>query len=78
MALRMSMFRRAKEVFPLFRYDVVEELRRSHAASTQSPLGDLFVFGPIAEVTTKVGNEAEIINGQAVSGVTADCECNRV
>ena len=52
----------------LFRYDVAEELRRSHAAATQSPLSDLFVFGPIAEVTAKVGDEAEIINGQAVSG----------
>lgn len=52
----------------LFRYDVFEQLRRSQAAATESPLSDLFAFGPISEVTAKVGDEPEIISGQAVSG----------
>jgi predicted permease len=52
----------------LFRYDVVEKLRQTQAASTESPLSDLFAFGPIARVTAKVGDQAEIIKGQAVSG----------
>lgn len=52
----------------LFRYDVFEQLRQSQAAVTESPLIDLFAFGPIPEVTARVGDEPEIIRGQAVSG----------
>lgn len=52
----------------LFRYDVFEQMQQSQAAATQSPLSDLFAFGPIPEVTAKVGAEAEIISGKAVSG----------
>ncbi len=52
----------------LFRYDVFEQLQQSHAAAPQSPLSDLFAFGPLSEITAKVGHEPEIISGQAVSG----------
>jgi predicted permease len=52
----------------LFRHDVFERMRESQAAATQSPLSDLFAFGPLREVTVKVGDAAEVINGQAVSG----------
>ena len=52
----------------LFRYDVFEQMRQSQAAATESPLSDLFAFGPLREVTAKMGDEAEIISGQAVSG----------
>jgi len=52
----------------LFRYDVFEKLHEAQAAASQSPLSDLFAFGPLPELTVKRGNQAEVINGQAVSG----------
>ena len=52
----------------LFRHDVFEQMRESQAAATEGPLSDLFAFGPLREVTVKVGDGAEVINGQAVSG----------
>ena len=57
-----------KRGLSLFRYDVFDQMRQAQAAATESPLSDLFAFAPIAEVTAKVGDQAEIINGQAVSG----------
>ena len=52
----------------LFRYEVFERMRQAQiAAGSESPLSDLFAFGPISELTAKVGDEAEIIKGQAVS-----------
>lgn len=52
----------------LFRYDVFEKMVGAQVASTESPLSDLFAFGPVPELTAKVGDQAEIIDGQAVSG----------
>ena len=52
----------------LFRYDVFEQMQVSQASATEGPLSDLFAFGPISEMTAKVGHEPEIISGQAVSG----------
>ena len=57
-----------KRGLSLFRNDVFEQLRQAHAAATESPLSDLFAFAPIPELTAKVGDQAETINGQAVSG----------
>ncbi len=54
--------------FSLFRYELFERMRQARAAAPESPLSDLFAFGPISEMTAIVGNEPEIINGQAVSG----------
>ena len=52
----------------LFRYEVFERMRQARvAAGSESPLSELFAFGPISELTAKVGDEAEIIKGQAVS-----------
>jgi predicted permease len=52
----------------LFRYDVFEKMQQARvAAASESPLSDLFAFGPIRELTAKVGDQPEIINGQAVS-----------
>jgi len=51
----------------LFRYDIFEKMRMAQAAS-DSPLSDLFAFGPVPELAAKLGNQAEIIDGQAVSG----------
>ena len=50
----------------LFRYEVFEKMRQARAAP-ESPLSDFFAFAPI-EVTAVVGDQAEIVNGQAVSG----------
>ncbi|HEY0765145.1 MAG TPA: ABC transporter permease [Pyrinomonadaceae bacterium] len=52
----------------LFRYDVFEKMVNAQVASTESPVSDLFAFGPVPELTAKVGDQAEIIDGQAVSG----------
>jgi predicted permease len=52
----------------LFRYDVVEKMRQAIAARPESPLSDFFAFAPIYEGIAVVGEGAEIVNGQAVSG----------
>jgi len=51
----------------LFRYDVFERMEQARTAASESPLSDLFAFGPISELTAKVGDQPEIVNGQAVS-----------
>jgi predicted permease len=51
----------------LFRYEVFEQMR-ARVAAPDSPLEDLFVFAPTRELTAVVGDQAEIIKGQAVSG----------
>src|SRR5499426_1075888 len=51
----------------LFRYDVFEKMRQARAAAPESPLSDLFAFAPL-EVTAVVSDQAENVNGQAVSG----------
>jgi predicted permease len=57
-----------KRGLSLFRYDVFDQMQRTHAAATESPLTDLFAFGPLRELTARVGDEPEIIDGQAVTG----------
>jgi predicted permease len=52
----------------LFRYDVFEKMRQAQAASPDSPLSDLFAFAPVTQVAAITGAQAEVINGQAVSG----------
>jgi len=52
----------------LFRYDVFEQMQKTQAGSPESPLSELFAFAPIPEITARVGEEPEVINGQAVSG----------
>ena len=52
----------------LFRYEVFEKMRQARAPATESPLTDFFAFAPIHEVNAVVADQAEIINGQAVSG----------
>ena len=52
----------------LFPRGIFEQMRQAQAVATQSPLSDLFAFGPIPEVTAKIGDQPEIINAQAVSG----------
>ena len=43
-------------------------MRQARAAAPESPLSDFFAFAPIYEGIAVVGDQAEIVNGQAVSG----------
>jgi len=52
----------------LFRYEVFDKMRQARAAWPDSPLNDLFAFAPLSELAAVVGDQAEIINGQAVTG----------
>jgi predicted permease len=52
----------------LFRYDIFEKMRQAPAAAPESPLSDFFAFAPIYEGIAVVGDQAEIVDGQAVSG----------
>src|ERR1041384_2689073 len=52
----------------MFRYDVYQQMQKAQATETGSALSDLFAFGPIPEVTAKVGDQPDVINGQAISG----------
>jgi predicted permease len=52
----------------LFSYDIFERLQQAQTSATQSPLSDLFAFGPVSELNAKVGDQAVVIDGQAVSG----------
>jgi len=52
----------------LFRYEVFEKMRQARAAAPDSPLSDLFAFAPLRELTAVVGEQAEIVKGQAVTG----------
>ncbi|HET9530985.1 MAG TPA: permease prefix domain 1-containing protein, partial [Blastocatellia bacterium] len=52
----------------LFRYEVFDKMRQARAAAPDSPLSDLFAFAPLPELTAASGDQAETINGQAVTG----------
>ena len=52
----------------LFRYEVFEKMRQARAQATENPLSDFFAFAPVRDVSAVVGDQAELINGQAVSG----------
>lgn len=52
----------------LFRYEVFEKMGQARAAAPDGPLSDFFAFAPIPELAAVVGDEAEIVNGQVVSG----------
>src|SRR5688572_29207038 len=52
----------------LFRDDIFEKMGQGRAAAPESPLSDFFAFAPIYEGIVVVGDQAEIVNGQAVSG----------
>ncbi|HEV2667509.1 MAG TPA: ABC transporter permease, partial [Blastocatellia bacterium] len=41
---------------------------QAHIRAPESPLSDFFAFAPLSELNAVVGQQAEIINGQAVSG----------
>jgi predicted permease len=52
----------------LFRYEVFDRMRQAQTSNADSPLSDLFAFGPVEELNAVIGDQAKIINGQVVSG----------
>ena len=52
----------------MFRYDTYQKLQSARDQSSDNPLSDLFAFAPIYELTSVVNEQAEVIQGQAVSG----------
>ena len=52
----------------LFRFDVFDKMRQTRSEHPDSPLSDFFAFAPMRELTARIGDQAEIIDGQAVSG----------
>src|SRR5258708_22780984 len=50
----------------LFRYEVFARMREQTQA-TETPLSDLFAFAPIQDLSAVVADQAELIDGQAVS-----------
>jgi len=52
----------------MFRYDLVEKMQEARLQASKSPLSDLFAFAPLHELTAVIGDQAEVVEGQAVSG----------
>ena len=52
----------------MFRYDIYEKLREARSQAPDGPLTDFFAFAPIYELTAVVNDQAEVIQGQAVTG----------
>jgi len=52
----------------LFRHELFTRMRQAHAAAPDSPLSDFFAFAPLRELNAVVGQQAEVISGQVVSG----------
>src|SRR5262245_35031994 len=52
----------------LFRYDVFQKMDQTRLQAADGPLSDFFAFAPIREVTAVIGDQAEVVDGQAVSG----------
>jgi predicted permease len=57
-----------RKALSLFRHDVFEKMRQAWAQATDSSLTDFFAFAPLREVNAVIGDQAEIVDGQAVSG----------
>src|SRR5215510_12636128 len=55
------------EATSLFRHEVFTRMRQAQAAP-DTPLSDLFAFAPLGELNGVVGQQAEIVSGQVVSG----------
>lgn len=52
----------------MFRFETFEKLRQAQSANSSSPLKSLFAFASIYELTAVVDQQAEVVDGQAVSG----------
>ena len=53
---------------PIFRHEVFEKMRERYQLSKDSPLADLFAFGPLPELTVTTDDHDEIAISQGVSG----------
>jgi predicted permease len=56
------------QAMSLFRHDVFVRMRQAQTSAPDSPLSDFFAFAPLRDLNAVTGAQAEIINGQAVSG----------
>src|SRR5215212_8725351 len=54
--------------FSLFRYDVFTQMSHARLREPNSPLTDLFAFGPLNKISARFNEHAEVIDGQAVTG----------
>ena len=54
--------------FSLFRYDVFTQMHEAQVREPSGPLSDLFAFGPLNEISARFSENAEVIDGQAVTG----------
>src|ERR1041385_7612002 len=52
----------------VFRYDTYQKLREVREQSTDSPMSDFFAFAPVWGLTAVVDDQAEVVQGQVVSG----------
>lgn len=52
----------------MFRFDTFEKLRQAQTTNSASPLQNIFAFAPVYELTAVVNQQAEVVDGQAVSG----------
>src|SRR5262247_2774184 len=52
----------------LFRHEVFTRMRQARLRGPDSPLSDFFAFAPFGELNAVVGQQAEFISGQVVSG----------
>src|SRR5262245_32789573 len=52
----------------LFRYEVFEKMRQAQASAPEGTLSDFFAFAPVPQVAAVTNDQAEVVNGQAVSG----------
>jgi predicted permease len=52
----------------MFRYDTFEKLRQAQTTNSASPLQNIFAFAPVYELTAVANQQAEVVDGQAVSG----------
>ena len=55
-------------VVSVFRYDIFEKLREARVQAPEDPLSDFFAFAPIYELTAVINEQAEVVQGQVVSG----------
>ncbi|MBS1791428.1 MAG: ABC transporter permease [Acidobacteria bacterium] len=56
------------EADSLFRHEVFTRMREAQVSAPDGPLIALFAFAPLRDLNAVTGAQAEIINGQAVSG----------
>jgi predicted permease len=54
--------------FSLFRFDAFTAMDQAQRSDSNRPLSDLFAFGPLNQLSVRLTGDAEIMDGQAVTG----------